>query len=340
LRVAPENSESVLGTGSDAETLAVSRCSLSLDVSTLAPAGCQRIAADLFVSQSVRPRPLLWVCIPGGGISRRYFDLDVGGQSGTFSMARHLVAGGDLVVTVDPPGVGESDAPDDGYTLTPRVVADVLAAALDGLGAELGSDAFAAAAGLSGVVPRAVVGLGHSAGALLVAFQQAHHHSYDLLALFGFSASGLPDVLNEDELRYAGHPEWLSEDVKNLTRARFGEPLPEWSSSTGEFGPHAVAPQVDMALAAASSRLLALVGMTAIVPGSVQPQLDELRIPIFAALGEHDLGGTLDVLAGQLPACGDLTLFLLEGAGHNHNVAVNRRLLWDRVARWATSVTS
>ena len=33
-------------------------------------------------------------------------------------------------------------------------------------------------------------------------------------------------------------------------------------------------------------------------------------------------------------------LFLLEGAGHNHNVAVNRQLLWDRVARWATSVTS
>ena len=95
-----------------------------------------------------------------------------------------------------------------------------------------------------------------------------------------------------------------------------------------------------MALAAASSRLLALVGMTAIVPGSVQPELDELRIPIFAALGEHDLGGTLDVLPGQLPACGDLTLFLLEGAGHNHNVAVNRRLLWDRVDRWATSVIS
>ena len=43
-------------------------------------------------------------------------------------------------MTVDPPGVGGSDTPDDGYTLTPRVVADVLAAALDGLRAELGSD--------------------------------------------------------------------------------------------------------------------------------------------------------------------------------------------------------
>jgi pimeloyl-ACP methyl ester carboxylesterase len=335
-----QNSEPVLRTRSDAGMLAVRRCSLSLDVSTIAPAGCQRIAADLFVSQSVRPAPLLWVCIPGGGISRQYFDLDVAGQNGAFSMARHLAAGGDLVVTVDPPGVGESDTPDDGYTLTPRVVADVLAAALDGIGAELGSDAFVAAAGLFGVVPRAVVGLGHSAGALLVAFQQAQHDSYDVVALFGFSASGLPDVLNEDELRYAGRPERLSEDVKNLTTARFGEPLPEWSSSPGEFGPNAVAAQGDMAIAAASSRLLALVGMTAIVPGSVQPELDKLRIPVFAALGEHDLGGTLDVLPGQLPACGDLTLFLLEGAGHNHNVAVNRRVLWDRVARWATSVTS
>ena len=80
--------------------------------------------------------------------------------------------------------------------------------------------------------------------------------------------------------------------------------------------------------------------MTAIVPGSVQPELDELRVPIFAALGEYDLAGKLDVLAGQLPACGDLTLFLVEGAAHNHNVAVNRWGLWDRLARWAASVTS
>ena len=191
--------------------LAVRRCSLSVDVSAVAPAGCRRIAADLFVPPSVRPTPLLWVCIPGGGMNRRYFDLDVASQNGAFSMARYLAAGGDLVVTVDPPGVGQSDTPDDGYTLLPAWVADVLAAALEGLKAELGSDAFAAAAGLSGVVPQAVVGLGHSAGALLVAFQQAHHHSYDVVALLGFSASGLPGVLNEDELRYAGRPEQFSE---------------------------------------------------------------------------------------------------------------------------------
>jgi pimeloyl-ACP methyl ester carboxylesterase len=281
----------------------------------------------------------LWVCIPGGGINRRYFDLDVAGQGGAFSMARHLAVGGDLVVTLDPPGVGGSDTPDDGYTLTPHVVSDVLAAAIATLLQDLGQRRIAGTE-LGGVVPRATVGLGHSAGALLIAVQQARHRSYDVVALLGFSASGLPGVLTEEELRYAGRPKEFSQLVAALTKARFGHPLPEWSnSSAGELERDAVAAEVDVALNAASSRLLALVGMTAIMPGSVQPELDELRVPIFAALGEHDLGGTLDVLPSQLSGSGDLTLFLLEGAGHTHNVAVNRRLLWDRVARWAASVT-
>jgi len=99
--------------------MGVRRSTVDVDVAAVAPAGCTRITADIFVPQNLGPRPLLWVCIPGGGISRQYFDLDVAGQEGAFSMARHLAAGGDLVVTVDPPGVGGSDAPDDGYTLTP-----------------------------------------------------------------------------------------------------------------------------------------------------------------------------------------------------------------------------
>ncbi len=320
--------------------MGVRRSTVDVDVAAVAPAGCSRIAADIFVPQDLGPRPLLWVCIPGGGMSRQYFDLDVAGQEGAFSMARHLAAGGDLVVTVDPPGVGGSDAPDDGYTLTPPVVADVLAAAIETLQEALRRDAIAGAE-LGAVTPRATVGLGHSAGALLVAFQQAHHRSYDVLALLGFSASGLPGVLNGEELSYAGRPKEFAEDVGLLTKARFGDPLPERSKSgAGELEPNAVSTDVDVALAAASARLLALVGMSAIVPGSAQPELDEIRVPIFAALGEHDLAGTLDVLPSQLPACGDLTLFLLKGAGHNHNAAVNRQLLWDRVARWAASVTS
>lgn len=96
--------------------MGVRRSTVDVDVAAVAPAGCTRIAADIFAPQDVGPRPLLWVCIPGGGMSRQYFDLDVAGQGGAFSMARHLAAGGDLVVTVDPPGVGRSEGVIDGTT--------------------------------------------------------------------------------------------------------------------------------------------------------------------------------------------------------------------------------
>ena len=197
--------------------MSVRRATVDIDVRAVAPTGCDRIEADVFVPQTLGPRSVLWICVPGGGINRQYFDLDVPGQDDAFSMARYLAAGGDLVVTLDPPGVGGSDAPDDGYTLTPHVVADVLAAAIDTFMTDLRHEGIGAAE-LDSVAPAATVGLGHSAGALLIAVQQARHRSYDALALLGFSASGLPGVLREEELRYAGRPEEFTSALADLTR--------------------------------------------------------------------------------------------------------------------------
>jgi pimeloyl-ACP methyl ester carboxylesterase len=319
-------------------SVSVKKSSLSIDVSEVAPTGCNQVAMDLFVPTAMKDDPLLWICVPGGGINRQYFDLDVPGQDGSYSMARFLAGRGDLVVTVDPPGVGGSDTPDDGYSLSPHGVADVLGEAIRRLDAELLRGGVGE---LGPMPPRFKIGLGHSAGALLVACQQARHTSFCALALLGFSASGLPGVLNEEELQFAGKPDQLVQALPNLTKERFGDPLPQWAnSSASDLGPIAIGPQIDQALAAATSNLLALVGMAAIVPGSVQPELNELRVPIFAALGQHDLAGTLGALAYQLPGCGDLTLFLLEGAGHSHNIASNRQVLWQRIGRWAISLTS
>jgi pimeloyl-ACP methyl ester carboxylesterase len=313
----------------------VGRTTLTLDVSSVAPTGCASLCGDFFQADQPLDRPLLWVCVPGGGINREYFDLAVPGAGDTYSMARCL-ARRDIVLTIDPPGVGESDVPDDPYLLSPEVVADVLAAALTSALALLGE--------LPGVrgkfAPRAIIGLGHSAGALLVAYQQARHESFAALALLGFSASGLPGVLNEEESRHAGHPEEFAKARVELTRARFGDPLPAWSNSSGSE-PDAVArsSEIDVALKRATSRLLALVGMTAITPGAVQPQLDQIVTPLFTALGEQDLAGTLDTVPAQYPSCKDLTLFQLERSGHSHNIAPTREVLWERLLRWGASVT-
>jgi pimeloyl-ACP methyl ester carboxylesterase len=315
----------------------VNKYLLDIEVVQWAPDGCDRVAVDLFAPVEAAPAPLLWVCLPGGGMDRQYFDLEVSGDDErTYSMARVLAASGNLVVTIDPPGVGESDSPIDGFALSPECLSDVLAGAVQSLAVRLRN-------GETGVIgaatPRAIIGVGHSAGALLVAYQQARHSTYDALGLLGFSGAGLPNVLSEVERRYMQRPAAFAKARRELTRARFGTPLPQGSSSSaGEIVEGSDARAIDAALSKATSKLLALVGMTAIVPGSVQPQLDQLHVPIFAALGERDLAGTLDVLPAQFPNCGDLTLFLVKGAGHNHNIAVNRLVLWRRLMRWANSV--
>src|ERR1700722_7538002 len=157
---------------------------VDVDVTGRGPTGCRRIAADLFVPEDLPPRPILWCCIPGGGANRAYFDLNVPRDIGEYSMARFLAGHGVVVLTIDPPGVGESDLPDDGYCLTPRRVADVVDLAVRDITERL------TAGDVEGVPPMSFqmrMGVGHSAGALLVACQQAYHRSYGALALLGFS---------------------------------------------------------------------------------------------------------------------------------------------------------
>jgi pimeloyl-ACP methyl ester carboxylesterase len=68
--------------------------------------------------------------------------------------------------------------------------------------------------------------------------------------------------------------------------------------------------------------------------GSV-PLLD---VPVLIGFGERDITGDARSTASALTRCRDITLFELAGAGHNHNVAPNRAVLWDRVAAWAQGV--
>src|SRR5438270_9471554 len=110
---------------SDAE-----RATVSVDVSGVAPAGGHTIVVDVFAPRSGEVERAVLFCFPGGGMSRRYYDIAAPAELGNFSMARHLAQQGVVVVTVDHLGVGESRRPDDGYALTPAAIADANVAAV------------------------------------------------------------------------------------------------------------------------------------------------------------------------------------------------------------------
>jgi pimeloyl-ACP methyl ester carboxylesterase len=312
------------------------KITLSVDVTGTAPEGCDRVEADLFVPETPGAAPVLWCCVPGGAVTRSYFDLEVPPGIGEYSMARFIADRGMPVLIIDPPGVGGSDVPTDGYTLTPQRVAQVLEVVVEDVKGRL---AGGLGDGTTAVVPRLTVGLGHSAGGLLVSCQQAHHRSFDVLALLGFTDTGMIQVLTDEEKAFVGRPEGLLVALPELVKARFADPLPKRPYvdlddplTTSPRGP------VQEAEAKAATNLLALVGLMAIIPGSMQPEMDQIDVPTFAAVGDRDIAGDIGLLVGQLPKCDDLTLMTLPGVGHNHNMSASRLALWSRLVHWADSV--
>jgi pimeloyl-ACP methyl ester carboxylesterase len=305
------------------------RISTRVDAGSGAPLGVRTLGADVFFSlESVSVASTILLCIPGGGFSRRYFDLEA--RDASYSMARALSAKGHIVVTLDPPGIGDSDSPSDGYDLSPEVVADVHAAAVRGLLADLAAGAVEAA--IPQLLGAHLVGVGHSAGGLLTVLQQARHHTYESLVLLGFHDGGLRDLLNDSERPYAGRQDALRAALPDLVRGRFGEPLPRLQASVSAST--AAPDSTDSMLAAATDRLLGLIGMCAIIPGSVTKEMAAIDVPVFAGFGEHDLVVPTDSISDAYPRSPAVTTYVLPGSGHLHSVAPQRQLLWDRIDSW------
>jgi hypothetical protein len=113
-------------------------------------------------------------------------------------------------------------------------------------------------------------------------------------------------VLTAEEAVFTNRPEDLVRALPEFVRTRFGAPLPPWSSArSGMVSSDGPADQIGAAMAKADTRLLALVGMTALVPGSIRPELEQIDVPTLVALGEDDIAGDIAALPGQLPACRD-----------------------------------
>ena len=284
--------------------------------------GVRALAATSIVDRTrVGDRPVVLCCFSGGGVSSRYFELD------GFDMAGYLAAAGLAVVLIDHPAIGGSDAPADPWLLSPQTVAAVEVAAVRRLADELGFR------------EPILVGLGHSMGAMIVAYQQDICRPYAGLALLGYSGRGLPEVLEPGERAVADDPDQVRAHLAELARQRFGVPLVGAGGAPSEMmtGP-APLPGALAALARAEAPLLAVCGEATLLPGAHARQLASVDVPVLLAVGEHDIVGPSSELAGYFPASPDLEVEVIPGTYHNSNVAPARELLWDRVATWARKV--
>ena len=149
------------------------------------------------------------------------------------------------------------------------------------------------------------IGVGHSAGAGLTVHQQARHRSHAAVALLGYHGRGLPGHLTDEERSFAGDPERLRQEIARLVRRRYDDPLPMMARGSSQL--LVAAPMTDAvhdALVAARTNLLALVGLSSMIPGSYGPQLAAIDVPVFLGLGSADLTDATHEVPSQFPSSG------------------------------------
>lgn len=313
-----------------------------VEVGELLPGeGSLSVAADIHMPPRLRSPPTALFCLPGGALTRAYYDLqsEQDSQSASdFSFARSLAARGFIVVTLDLLGVGGSSRPRDGFELTPAVLTKANAIAVDRICSDLRAGRLAG--GGQPLDELRTMGVGHSMGAMLTVMQQAQESRHVGLVLFGYGTRGLAPALSPQEAAFADNPVGARQNVVRLARARSTEPYPVIASSQGRgfFAGKGADPHGVKALQTARTELLVTAGLFAMIPGSSAPECARLDIPLFLAVGDQDIAGPPHEIPASFPASPDVTLLVLPSTGHCHFLFASRRQLFARAAGWLEGI--
>ena len=278
--------------------------------------------------------PKVVFCLAGGRCTTSYFDLEVRGHDG-YSMARYLAARGCVVVALDHLGLGASSPLDDICIVTPRVAAATHDHAVRDIAGRLRTGTLVA--GLPAFEPRALVGLGHSMGGMVIAVEQAEHATFDAIVVLGHSGDGTWAALTDHERLLMDEPRDAREQAMvELARVRARGLPPETArrAPPGSFFNDDVPRAVKGAFGAQRTELLYSCALSTMIPGHTDVEKAAIAVPVFLAFGDHDLTDDYEGNAARYPSSRDVTLFVLHNSAHCHNQATTRKELWDRVARW------
>jgi len=301
---------------------------LSIDVGD--PAGLGEpcvFAAWLFappVIDRARPPPLV-VMLPGGTYTKAYHHLVVPGRRG-YSAAQYFARRGAVVVALDHLGTGESTRPRDGGRVSLEVMAAANASCVAILRERLARGDLSA--GLPPLPDAFTVGCGHSLGGYLAQVQQADFGGYDAVAILGATCQAMRGVddagRGERELLPADEAGYFLMPRRQNHRAFYNPDVP----------PDVIAAD-DQSFTALPSGMMD-VGL----PGRTAGHAGRITVPVFLAFGSADLLPDPYREPEFYRSSGDVTLYLLPEAGHCHNSASTRHLLWRRLGDWGAALAA
>jgi pimeloyl-ACP methyl ester carboxylesterase len=291
-------------------------------------------SALIFAPEDATRAKGVLVCLPGGTYDKNYWHLEVAGHPG-YSFGEHLAGCGFVVVAVDHLGVGASDDFPGHAGLESMARGD--AEVVRQIRASIANCSFVP--DLPTDLP--VVGVGHSMGACLTTMVQAMASSYDAVALLGYGI----DVSNVDNTTSGVDLESSIQQnfqvLQSLSGAADG--ATSWTVPRTILRELFYSPDVPSAVVDADdlslSRIPARANAEVVSPGFVSPYAAAIEVPVFLAFGEaRDTSSDPHQELMNYRSATDVSLYLVPGSHHCHNMAMTRAQLWDRISRWIPSV--
>ena len=301
--------------------------------------GPLHIAAELFAPVTLASPAVALFCLPGGGMNRRYYDLQADDDS--FSFARQMTARGFIVVVLEHLGVGDSSRPSDSYALTPERITQANAEATAAVLQQLRDGSLLPQFGPLPMLRS--VGVGHSMGAMFTITQQAAHGQHAAIAVLGFSTRGLPEYVSPKVIELAKEPALIRAQVADRARKMFVADYPEIKPSPAAnsiFAGNKADPRGVEAIKAARAPLLPVPAFFSMVPNNVGPEAAQVAVPVFIGVGDKDMVGPPHAVPAAFTASQDVTLYIQPGAGHSHFLFASRTQLFQRLSDWVRTVVA
>jgi pimeloyl-ACP methyl ester carboxylesterase len=265
------------------------------------------------------------VCLPGGTYDHRYFDLDVAG--GGYSFACAFVDRGYTVVAFDQLGTGGSTWPRHETGLAEQ--ARAAAGAVEAVRKQLPGGT-------------AVVGVGHSMGGYVAMVQQASARSYDAVAILGTTVGVVGIIPLPEELvnAAAGGAAARRALVEQMLPSFADQFIPgDRTDLLAAFHLDDLPPAVREADVEQTTTVCPrLAAAEATVPYITAEAAAAIEVPVFLGYGEVDVSLSPHDEPSYFANSDDVTLFVLPGSAHCHNMANTRTVLWDRMDRWITAL--